>query len=309
MIIGADLRRRRARARRRRRSRGRSSALAAGRALDRLGRDARARGRPRRRRGRRRRGDADGARLPADPRRAARDRRSPTSSTRSTPSSSSIGGGVSTAGELLLRARAPGRRGRSSCGAWAPQTEIRLARYGPQAGVRGAALLARTESCERGLRHEDRLRLRPRRRPASRDACSTALAAAGHEPVDLGTADDYPDIALRGVPRGGATARPSAASSSAAAAPASRSPRCKIPGIRATVAHDTYTAGAVRRPRRLQRALPRRPRDRPADRRRASSARSPERSSPARSATCGGWARSATQSRRDGLQANLDRGS
>jgi glucokinase len=55
-----------------------------------------------------------------------------------------IGGGVSTAGELLLApARAVAKRfvlpgvGRS--------TEIRLARYGPQAGVRGAALMAAAE--------------------------------------------------------------------------------------------------------------------------------------------------------------------
>jgi glucokinase len=55
-----------------------------------------------------------------------------------------VGGGVSTAGELLL---GPAReaaqrfvvRGVGTC------TEIRLARYGPQAGVRGATLLAGQE--------------------------------------------------------------------------------------------------------------------------------------------------------------------
>ena len=55
-----------------------------------------------------------------------------------------IGGGVSAAGELLLR---PARevaheftmRGLGS------RTDIRIARYGPDAGVRGAALLALTE--------------------------------------------------------------------------------------------------------------------------------------------------------------------
>jgi glucokinase len=55
-----------------------------------------------------------------------------------------IGGGVSAAGELLLApARETARRfvlpgvGR--------RTEIRLARYGPRAGVRGAALMAAAE--------------------------------------------------------------------------------------------------------------------------------------------------------------------
>ena len=55
-----------------------------------------------------------------------------------------IGGGVSAAGDLLLDpARETARRfvlpgvGR--------RTEVRLARYGPQAGVRGAALMAATE--------------------------------------------------------------------------------------------------------------------------------------------------------------------
>lgn len=55
-----------------------------------------------------------------------------------------IGGGVSAAGEFLLRparqvARAFTIRGLGSA------TEIRIARYGPDAGVRGAALLALTE--------------------------------------------------------------------------------------------------------------------------------------------------------------------
>jgi glucokinase len=56
-----------------------------------------------------------------------------------------VGGGVSTAGDLLLGPAAdvarqymlPGVGGR---------TEIRLARYGVEAGVRGAALLAVSES-------------------------------------------------------------------------------------------------------------------------------------------------------------------
>jgi glucokinase len=55
-----------------------------------------------------------------------------------------IGGGVSAAGDLLLEP--------ATETAWkyvlpgvGTSTEIRLARYGPRAGVRGAALLARQE--------------------------------------------------------------------------------------------------------------------------------------------------------------------
>jgi glucokinase len=55
-----------------------------------------------------------------------------------------IGGGVSNAGDLLLD---PARRvaGEFVIPGVGTRTEIRLARYGPQAGVRGAALLARQE--------------------------------------------------------------------------------------------------------------------------------------------------------------------
>ena len=55
-----------------------------------------------------------------------------------------IGGGVSSAGELLME---PARRVARAylLEGLGTRTEIRLARYGPQAGVRGAALLARQE--------------------------------------------------------------------------------------------------------------------------------------------------------------------
>jgi glucokinase len=55
-----------------------------------------------------------------------------------------VGGGVSTAGELLL---APARESaaRFVVAGVGTRTEIRLARYGPQAGVRGATLLAGQE--------------------------------------------------------------------------------------------------------------------------------------------------------------------
>jgi glucokinase len=55
-----------------------------------------------------------------------------------------IGGGVSAAGELLLEpARTVARR--FVLPGVGTRTEIRLARYGPRAGVRGAALLASQE--------------------------------------------------------------------------------------------------------------------------------------------------------------------
>jgi glucokinase len=55
-----------------------------------------------------------------------------------------VGGGVSTAGELLLR---PARESaqRFVVNGVGTRTDIRLARYGPQAGVRGATLLAGQE--------------------------------------------------------------------------------------------------------------------------------------------------------------------
>ncbi len=69
-----------------------------------------------------------------------------------------IGGGVSTAGELLL---GPAREAaqRFILPGVGTRTEIRLARWGPQAGVRGAALLAAQE-----LEHEQIAR--DRQRPA-----------------------------------------------------------------------------------------------------------------------------------------------
>ena len=56
-----------------------------------------------------------------------------------------IGGGVSTAGELLLE---PARRVALAhvLPGVGERTEIRLSRHGPKAGVLGAALLAKMES-------------------------------------------------------------------------------------------------------------------------------------------------------------------
>ena len=61
-----------------------------------------------------------------------------------------IGGGVSVAGELLL-APAKESAARFILPGVGTQTRIELARYGPQAGVRGAALLAGHELDDEGL--------------------------------------------------------------------------------------------------------------------------------------------------------------
>jgi glucokinase len=61
-----------------------------------------------------------------------------------------VGGGVSAAGELLL---APARQVAQefTMKGLGSKTEIRIARYGPDAGVRGAALLALTEEMGRAV--------------------------------------------------------------------------------------------------------------------------------------------------------------
>ncbi|HEV3229924.1 MAG TPA: RpiB/LacA/LacB family sugar-phosphate isomerase [Solirubrobacteraceae bacterium] len=68
-----------------------------------------------------------------------------------------------------------------------------------------------------------------------------ALRDAGHEPIDYGMTDDYPDIALtiaRAVLEGEVERGVLICGSGAGVAVAA----CKVPGIRAAVAHDTYTA-------------------------------------------------------------------
>ena len=150
-----------------------------------------------------------------------------------------IGGGVATAGELLL---APARET-----AWqyvlpgaGTRTEIRLARYGVESGVRGAALLAAKESA----RGEARLRVRPRRLPLKAEVLSV-LEGLGHVVLDLGTDStepvDYPDVALavgRAVTGGQAERGVLVCGSGAGVAVAAN----KIDGVRASTIHDTYTA-------------------------------------------------------------------
>ena len=71
------------------------------------------------------------------------------------------------------------------------------------------------------------------------------LRAAGHEPLDLGTNStdpvDYPDVArlAAGALRDGRAARAVIVCGSGAGVAVAA---CKVPGIRAATAHDTYTA-------------------------------------------------------------------
>lgn len=68
-----------------------------------------------------------------------------------------------------------------------------------------------------------------------------ALADLGHEVLDFGVRDDYPDIALavgRAVATGAAARGVLACGSGAGVGVAA----CKIPGVRAQTIHDGYTA-------------------------------------------------------------------
>ncbi|MCW3011037.1 MAG: sugar-phosphate isomerase, RpiB/LacA/LacB family [Solirubrobacterales bacterium] len=68
-----------------------------------------------------------------------------------------------------------------------------------------------------------------------------AIRAAGHEPVDVGTCDDYPDAALlagQAIHSGEVERAVVVCGSGAGIAVAAT----KLPGIRACVGHDTYTA-------------------------------------------------------------------
>lgn len=73
------------------------------------------------------------------------------------------------------------------------------------------------------------------------DAVAGALAAGEHEVVDLGEHDDYPDIARdagRAITAGAADRAILVCGSGAGVCVAAT----KLAGIRASVAHDTYTA-------------------------------------------------------------------
>jgi ribose 5-phosphate isomerase B len=76
---------------------------------------------------------------------------------------------------------------------------------------------------------------------ALRDAVVDTVRAGGHELVDLGECDDYPDIALRAgraIAAGQADRAILVCGSGAGVSVAA----CKLAGIRASVCHDHYTA-------------------------------------------------------------------
>ena len=74
-----------------------------------------------------------------------------------------------------------------------------------------------------------------------REVVREALQAGGHEIEDVGEHDDYPDVALaigRAVASGAAQRGVLVCGSGAGVSVAA----CKLPGIRAAVCHDHYTA-------------------------------------------------------------------
>ena len=168
-----------------------------------------------------------------------------------------IGGGAARAGELLLRAATRIARAYVLPGL-GTRTTIRLARFGPRAGVLGAAMLALQE-----------LELDPHRRiaPSNTDpgglptvivACGfdhagvplrprllELIEALGHEVLDMGTDStdpiDYPLKALQlgqAVASGRAERGVIVCGSGAGVSVAA----CKIQGVYAATIHDTYTA-------------------------------------------------------------------
>ncbi|MEA2156050.1 MAG: ribose 5-phosphate isomerase [Solirubrobacteraceae bacterium] len=75
-----------------------------------------------------------------------------------------------------------------------------------------------------------------------REVVLQAVADAGHEIHDVGEHDDYPDVALavgRAIASGEADRAVLVCGSGAGVAIAA----CKLPGVRAAVCHDHYTAG------------------------------------------------------------------
>ena len=182
----------------------------------------------------------DGARLRPRSSASASGSGSPTSSTSSTRTSSSSAAASRRAGELLLEP-APGWRGPSCSRASARAREIRLARYGPQAGrarrraargpgatTGGVTCGSPADSTTPASRWTTPCSTRdPRRRARAR-----RRSAAGRLPRHR--------AGRRAAPSWAATR--SAGSSSAAAARASPWPPARSRGSGRTVAHDAYTA-------------------------------------------------------------------
>ena len=77
-----------------------------------------------------------------------------------------------------------------------------------------------------------------------RELVMATLSAAGHEPTDLGEQDDYPDVAVivgRAVASADFERGVLVCGSGAGVAVAA----CKLPGIRAAVGHEPYTAAQM----------------------------------------------------------------
>ena len=77
-----------------------------------------------------------------------------------------------------------------------------------------------------------------------RELVMATLSAGGHEPVDLGEQDDYPDVAVivgRAVASSDYERGVLVCGSGAGVAVAA----CKLPGIRAAVGHEPYTASQM----------------------------------------------------------------
>ena len=223
---------------------------------------------------------------------------SPTRSTSSTRDEVVIGGGVSRAGDLLLKpaerdGAAPHRAGR------------RRADRDPPRAARPAGRRARRGDDGRAGVHAGDRREEPR---PMRIACAfdhagfplkpvvlADVEAAGHEPMDLGTHStdpvDYPDIARIGE-RGGARRTGRAGGGGLRLRRRRRRRRMQDPGHPGLHGARHLHGAPGGRARRRQRAVPRRPGGRAGlrggDHRRLRRGAS----SAGRSATCAGWRRS-----------------
>ncbi len=152
-----------------------------------------------------------------------------------------IGGGVSAAGELLVH-HARETAERFFLRGVGTKTEIRVARYGPEAGVLGAALMAGQEMLARAGRAEVKVAVGfDHAGVPLRDAVLDTLRDAGHDAGRPRRRTTTTPTSRGRCARRCWPGRPSAACSCAVRAPASRSPRPRSSGIRAAVTHDTYT--------------------------------------------------------------------
>ncbi len=212
-----------------------------------------------------------------------------------------VGGGVSAAGELLL---APAREeaARYVLTGVGTKTQIRQARYGPRAGVRGAALLAGQEAAE----HEAGVAMRI---ALAVDHAGVSLRTTVHDalrrrrPRDRGRrrARRLPERRAGGRPARSPRAPPSAACSCAARAPACRSRHASCPASArrcATTTTRRRSASATMTATSCASA----PASSAPPSRRSLRRRSPGQCSAVRSATCAA-SRKVLIMERDGLEA------